>query len=335
MSETGPIPPQHSALSQERRRPVIPAFAGERWPWVGGDLQTLRDWLSGRMPALPSGTEIILKQADGDRLTGIYHQSDGAAKGGLLIVHGLGGSAQSQHVAFTTSAALAAGYHVMRVNLRGAGSSRPYCRHSYNAKRGIDILPFIDEMKQRHADLPLFLAAFSLGGTAALNMVAEAPDKAKVLSGMISISAPLDMIESNRQFHRWRNRPYVRYILRALQQLAQETPELDPAYIDAALNARTISAFDEYVTAPLAGYHNAEAYYKAASMHHRLADITLPVLLIHADNDPWIPSTAYQKARLGPHMQLQLTNGGGHVGFHQPNGRWYIEALLSYCDQLR
>lgn len=333
MSAPASTPPKSAAL-QQRQLPDIPTYQGERWPWVGGDLQTLRDWMIGGMPHLAEGTELILPQEDGDQLTGIYHQPERPAKAVLLIVHGLGGSAQSQHVAFTTSAALAAGYVVMRVNLRGAGSSRPLCRQSYNARRGMDIIPFIEEMKQRHSDLPVFLAAFSLGGTAALNMVAEAPDKAGALSGMISVSAPLDMVASNRQFHLMRNRPYVRYILSALQQLAQDTPDLAPHYIEAALRARTISDFDEYVTAPLAGYQNAQAYYQAASMHDRLADISLPLLLIHADNDPWIPSAAYRHARLGPNMQLHLTRGGGHVGFHQRQGRWYIKALLSYCDQL-
>lgn len=45
---------------------------------------------------------------------------------------------------------------------------------------------------------------------------------------------------------------------------------------------------------------------------------SVPLLLVHADNDPWIPVAPYrvQERAPPPKATVVVTNGGGHVGFH-------------------
>ena len=312
-------------------------FSGEAFPWIGGDLQTLKDWFFPPVKAGDETDEHRIKLPDGDCLTYYLSQPKMTPKGLLILVHGLGGSASSQHALALAEAALTAGYSCMRVNMRGAGSSRPLCRETYHAQRGRDLLYFIDEAQKLYPDLPHIMVAHSLGGSVALNMLLDFPDKAASLAGMITISAPLDLIESSVQFHKMRNHLYVRYILSGLKALAKDCPDLPPSYREAAAASKSVMEFDRFVTAPANGFTSVNAYYEAASTTHRLHQTDLPLLLIHAMNDPWIPATPYLSARLSASTSLALSPGGGHIGFHEcghAEQRWHIKTALAFCDQL-
>ena len=312
-------------------------FTGESLPWIGGDLQTLRDWFFPPVSEADTAAELTIPLADGDSLTYRLEHPTTIPKAVMIIVHGLGGSAQSQHARALSDSALANGYICMRVNMRGAGSSRALCRQTYHAQRGSDLLHFITAARTGFADLPVFMIAHSLGGSVALNMLLDFPDEAMQLSGMITISAPLDLIESSAQFHKMRNRPYMRYILSGLKDLSKNCPELDTSYQDAAAAAKSLVEFDEYVTAPVNGFPSLDAYYKSASTAHRLSEANRPLLLIHAMNDPWIPATPYLSATVSPTTKISLSTGGGHIGFHErgrAGRRWHIKTAIDFCDYL-
>ena len=45
---------------------MIPPFGGEGFPWIGGDLQTIRHFLRDDAPPPPPSTEILIDLDDGD-----------------------------------------------------------------------------------------------------------------------------------------------------------------------------------------------------------------------------------------------------------------------------
>ena len=118
--------------------------------------------------------------------------------------------------------------------------------------------------------------------------------------------------------------------------IAAGVPDPDPDQLAAALSARSITEFDDRVTAPMAGYRDSAAYYAAASVHRRMAEIDIPLLVLQGSNDPWVP--AHQCLALprpadplsGP--SVVVTRGGGHVGFHDDRLNWHIRATLAWCD---
>ena len=65
-------------------------------------------------------------------------------------------------------------------------------------------------------DVPRFMMAHSLGGTAALNMALDFPQETARLAGLVTIGTPLDMMATSRRFSRHRNRVYGRHMLLAL-----------------------------------------------------------------------------------------------------------------------
>jgi len=106
----------------------FPAFA-PRVPWWGGDLQTLRNYVlrqADPLGALPGRRlELALRDGSGDRLVATLHAPPSETGRPLLVlIHGLTGSEASPYVRASAAAALAEGYPVLRLNLRGAGPAR-------------------------------------------------------------------------------------------------------------------------------------------------------------------------------------------------------------------
>ena len=316
---------------------VIPPFGGESFPWIGGDLQTVRHFLRHDAPVPDSGEEILIDLDDGDRLLAAFHPATGeTSKGCVIAVHGLAGCMDAQHIWWLLPEVLAAGYSCLRVNMRGAGPARPLARRTYSAVAGADLVPFVDIAAARDPDVPLFMMAHSLGGTAALNMALDDPQTAARLAGMVVVGTPLDMVATARRFRAGRNRIYAGWMLRALKGIATGVPGPDQNQLAAALSSRSITEFDDRVTAPMAGYCDSAAYYAAASVDRRITGITVPLLVLQGSNDPWVPAAQClalpRPADPLSGLSVVVTRGGGHVGFHDKGLNWHIRATLAWCD---
>ena len=104
---------------------VVPPFGGEAFPWIGGDLQTVRHYLRHDAPRPDPGEEVLIDLADGDRLLAAFHPARShPSKGCVIAVHGLNGCMDAQHIWWLVPDILAAGYSLLRVNMRGAGPAR-------------------------------------------------------------------------------------------------------------------------------------------------------------------------------------------------------------------
>lgn len=314
-----------------------PAFLGESWPFPGGDLQTLRSVLQPPKILLGPAEQIRIPAGDGDQLISFLHLPEPrnhSARNPLVIgLHGLTGSSESWHLRALSGYFLDKGLAVLRVNMRGAGPSRPLCQSSYSARSGADLARIIRAMQARF-DGPIFITGVSLGGTVALNMALDEPELARQLAGLVTISAPLDMQAASTAFHRPRNWLYMRYILAGLKKLARTSPH--PEHLPADPNSmRSVWEFDEYLTAPMHGFVDAAAYYQRASVAGQLANLACPALILQADNDPWVPQEAARAARLAGGTSLIITRGGGHVGFAdgQPQP-WFVRTAASWIEQL-
>ena len=318
---------------------VIPPYGGERFPWIGADLQTVRHFLRRDAPRPEDGETVLIDLDDGDRLLAAFHPARGQhSKGCVIAVHGLAGCMDAQHICWLLPDILAAGYSCLRINMRGAGPARPLARKSYSAVAGGDLVPFIDAAAARDPGAPLFMMAHSLGGTAALNMALDHPQAAARLAGMAVVGTPLDMVATAKRFRAWRNRVYAGYMLRALKDIAGGVPDPDPHQLAAARAARSITAFDDQVTAPMAGYPDSAAYYAAASVKDRMTDIGIPLLVLQGSNDPWVPAAQCLALPVPADplsgLSVVVTRGGGHVGFHDDRLNWQNRATLAWCDAI-
>lgn len=118
---------------------AIPAFR-ERPPWLGADLQTLRNFVCGGPPDLTCGQRLLLPMPDGDRLAARLDPPVLlAARPIVVLVHGVAGSESSADVVATMRHLVATGWPVLRLNLRGSFPSRPTSSGRYHGGRSEDL----------------------------------------------------------------------------------------------------------------------------------------------------------------------------------------------------
>ena len=189
----------------------------------------------------------------------------------------------------------------------------------------------VSELSPGIAQQGIVIVGFSLGGAIALRL-AQAPCLPRVVKAVVAVSAPLDLVATAERIARSRNRFYERWLLRRLKQ------ETAPLWRDgladvrvAVQGARHIRDFDDALTAKEAGFRDAADYYESCSPSRGMEALRVPTLLIHADDDPWVPPPAVAER---PPLRVVVTRGGGHVGFHGRGSRmpWYVGAAESFVQ---
>ncbi len=313
-----------------------------RFPWLGGDLQTLRNFIVrprydlARWPG--RRIELALEDGSGDRLLGVLHENQDEAGPLVVLVHGLTGCQDSFYVLGTARHFLEQGYPVLRLNLRGAGPSRPLCRQQYHAGRSRDLRDAFRALgaalEGRTPGEGLVPVGTSLGGNVLLKFLAEEGRDFPIVAAA-SVSAPIDLKATQVRIMASRNRLYHAYLLSRMKAELLATPDGVPAEVArSARQSRNIFEFDDAVVAPAAGFLGAEDYYACCSAQGFLPGVEVPVLLLHARDDPWIPPAAYEDAIgvANANLEVRLVPGGGHVGFHGEGSRtaWHDRSIAAF-----
>ena len=126
----------------------------QRFPWWGGDLQTLRDTLRPVALPLDKGQPLEIE---------VPALSSGAAGSGALLafmdyppepkalvvlLHGLGGSSRREGLRRLGLSLAQNGYAVMRLNMRGADPGRHLAGGTYAAQCNSDLLPVLNRARE-------------------------------------------------------------------------------------------------------------------------------------------------------------------------------------------
>ena len=305
----------------------------ERAPWLGGDLQTVAHRLIHRnrlIPGVKTLMQFPLRDQSGDIMTGTLHDP---GKGGplVMLLHGLAGSEDSVYIRSTAHHLAQQGMRVLRLNHRGAGSSLGSCSIPYQCAGTAEIIEILDSLSDELTESGIFLCGFSMGGAILLNMLSEIGRDLRIC-GAMTVSAPLDLTSASAQLNRHRNVIYQKVLLATLMRFERTLRNSCKLVDDEPLhNPRSLFEYDELFTAPRHGFTSAVDYYHKTSPLPRLKNIRVPVVMLHAENDPWISSDSYRLTAKNCHTNIRilLTEYGGHVGFHfrQRANPFYFDVL--------
>jgi predicted alpha/beta-fold hydrolase len=312
-----------------------------RFPWYGPDLQTLRNTFFRTPVDVVGGERLVLPMRDGtgDALAARLDRPDTPrGKPLALVVHGLGGDERSTYMIRTTRHLLSQGYSVVRLNLRGAGPSRAVSGGQYHAGRSEDLAAAIAALPVELTRNGLVLIGYSLGGATVLKFMGEGAHGHDVRVAA-SVSAPIDLAATSRRVMEPRNKLYH---LRILKTMKDETLApgalLTEAERHVVEQARTVYEFDNNFIARRHGYDSADAYYAHNAALRFLGAIERPTLVVHALNDPWIPTESYRTVDWAAytHVQALLPSGGGHVGFHGKGSvtPWHDRAISRFFARM-
>ena len=233
----------------------------------------------------------------------------------VVLFHGLEGSSDS-HYSRTLMAQVAdQGWQGAVAHFRGCSGEINHAPRFYHSGDAAEINWVLHAIRKRHQGR-LFVVGVSLGGNALLRWLGEEQHQAEIIDAACAISAPLDLAQGGAALSRGFNLIYTQMFLKTLKPKCLIKLGQFPDLFDRKrmLDSRNLYEFDNVITAPLHGYRNTEDYWHRASAKHILGDITLPTLVLNAQNDPFLPSQ-YLPQQAAACVTLDYPAGGGHVGF--------------------
>lgn len=308
-----------------------------------GHWQTVYSATFWKPKAPPRGKCIKIRVADNASLLCEYNPVP-EAKGCLLLVHGLEGCAQSPYILSTAYKALQAGYSVMRFNMRGCGGTTYLSETLYHAGLSQDLLTVLEYIESHLGYTKTYVAGFSLGANLVLKLAGHhAHVLPKSLKGAVAVSPPLDLLLCTESLHKPSNLIYERYYylrMRKTFQMRHRYFKHKPGK-EFLKQVKNLRDFDRQITAKEFGYRDLEHYLIQESSGRYLSHIQRPTLIIHAQDDPVIPFSAFQGVRqkVGPQTQVLVTQHGGHVGFINRKGietdqLWAENRLMEFIEGL-
>ena len=202
------------------------------------------------------------------------------------------------------------------VHSRGCGREINRLPRSYHAG-DIDDLDFaIQFIGKKISSFPIAIVGYSLGGNILLRWLGLKEPKS--LKTAVAISVPFDLAASSDHLSQGFSKHYQSYLLKSMQlKFLKKTSRLGSFLPIKNVNAlKSFRLFDDAITAPLHGFSGVEEYYKKTSCLDILPEINTNTLIIHALDDPFLPSEAVpSKDKLSDSTTLEISDHGGHVGF--------------------
>ena len=245
----------------------------------------------------------------------------------MILFHGLEGSFHSPYANGLLHAAKQQGWLAVMMHFRGCSGEMNRMPRSYHSGETSDARFFIQWLRQQLPTQPFVAVGVSLGGNMLVNYLAESGEHSELSAAQV-ISPPLDLAACSERIQQGFSKIYQQYLLgsmkRNLSRKIAALPDDMPVSNEVAGQLQTLWQFDEHVTAPLHGFKDAADYYQRCSGLPRLADVTVPLRVIHAKDDPFMTEAVIPTEPLPPHIQYDLCQYGGHVGFvtgswHQPD----------------
>jgi predicted alpha/beta-fold hydrolase len=261
----------------------------------------------------------------------------------VIIVHGLEGSSQSRYVIGTGSQCWQRGMNVVRLNMRTCGGTEQLTPTLYHNGMWSDIQRVMQSLIQSDGVQRFAIVGYSMGGNMVLRLAGEmgANASAEVVA-FAGISPATDLAISAAALHEPQNIVYEWKFLIGLVERFRRKAKLHPELYDIKL-ARgngSIVQFDERITAHYGGFEDAQDYYGKCSSSAVLEKITVPTLVIHALDDPFIIMSyeTRNKLRQNPNIIFIEQQHGGHCAFlaDRRNGSdscWAETTLAQFFSQ--
>ncbi len=304
-----------------------------RAPWWcrGAHMQTIYGGLFRENPDiqyrrerfdLPDGDFLDLDWLDGEK-----------GKPAVVIFHGLASASSSPYIKVLVDELRKKGWTAVVMCARGQSGEPNRTKETNHAGRSQDVGFAVNHVlevlrsKNPEGEPELYAVGYSLGGNMLVKWLGSNPVFIpSQLKRAVSVSAAYDLEKTASNLDKdWFNREvYVRSMLNYLKPLALAKEAVFPGSLntEAVKAANTFKAYDREVTARLNGFKDEGDYWTRSSSKNYMDGVSIPMLMIHAVNDPFLPGDdlPYEQMLQSQNIKLLLTEDGGHLGF--VSGKW-------------
>jgi len=239
----------------------------------------------------------------------------------LILFHGLTGSFDSPYIKGVMLAAEKKGFSSVLMHFRGCSGKDNLKPRSYHSGDTQDAREFIASIHKRYPKAKLFAAGYSLGANMLLKLIAEEKDKTP-LTAAVAVSAPMLLDVCANKMRKGFSKFYQNILLKDLRLALHKKYDAHPMKKLIGLKREDIEKlkdfweFDEAYTAKINGFQSAQDYYTKSSAKQYLKAITIPTLIIHAKDDPFMTQEVIPKKEdISKAISLEILDHGGHVGF--------------------
>jgi hypothetical protein len=243
----------------------------------------------------------------------------------VVVCHGLEGSSKAGYVRGVLKELRVAGIGAVALNFRGCSGEPNRLPRFYHSGETGDLAFVVDKLRAEKPGRALGLVGFSLGGNVVAKYLGERGDAvpAEVRAGAV-VSVPFDLalcaqnLDGSDLMARVYRGRFLRQLRRKVAHKARAHASMPT---DKARAARTFRDWDHHITAPLHGFASAEDYWTRSSAGPFLPGVKRPLLILAAEDDPFVPPAALPRtaAAANPNLTLEISPEGGHVAFvHGP-----------------
>jgi predicted alpha/beta-fold hydrolase len=310
-----------------------------------GHAQTIATAVVPRRFDIPSAAARLFQVDPDSRLLGHCHWQPGKRKDApvLVIVHGLEGSSDSNYVRGIAEKAFHRGFHVVRMNQRNCGGTETLTPTLYNSGMSGDYRTVFEELSNGDGFEQIFFAGYSMGGNLVTKMAGEFGSAVpSALRGVCAVCPALDLGACADALERAENYFYQRHFVVGLMSRYARKQKLFPDRYpqNGSQPVRTVREFDDFITAPQFGYRDAQDYYDHVGAKRVAAQVRVPMLLITAQDDPFVTYASFLAARISdnPAIRFVAPEHGGHCGFiskHSGNERfWAEQRIVDFCEAI-
>lgn len=262
-----------------------------------------------------------LNTPDGDFIDLAWSEDPALAqdKPRMVLFHGLEGNFYSPYAHGLLHAWREQGWLGVVMHFRGCSGEPNRQQRIYHSGETEDARFFLNWLRETYGEVPTGAVGVSLGG----NMLACYLGQEGVrchLKAAVVVSAPLMLEPCAQRLERGASRFYQRYLLEQLKLNASRKlakyPGTLPVTLQQLKSIKRLREFDDAITSKAHGFADALDYYRRCSGMPLLSQVRIPLLIIHAKDDPFMtPEVIPPLADLPPGVEYQLTEHGGHVGF--------------------
>lgn len=239
----------------------------------------------------------------------------------LVHFHGLEGSSGSHYALALMDQCRTWGWRGVVAQFRSCGGELNRLPRAYFAGDTVDCEWVLKTIKSRFPKAPLYAVGVSLGANQLAKYLGDrGEDAAQTVTAAVAIGAPVDLVAGSERISKGVNVLYANMFLSTLKpkliEKAKRFPELFD--LEAVQRCETMYDFDALYTAPIHGYHSAMDYWQRCSCKPVLPNVRVPLLLLNAKNDPFLPGWCLPRAdEMSSYVLGEFPEEGGHIGFPQ------------------
>jgi predicted alpha/beta-fold hydrolase len=295
-------------------------------------------------PHLPKSQDRLFTVEEGTQMLAKCNwQTQPTESPTLVMVHGLEGSSESPYLRTLAEKGYVAGFNVLRVNQRNCGGTEKLTPTLYNSGLSNDFRAILETLIEQDGLREIFFAGYSMGGNLVLKMAGElGPHSPAELRGVCAVCPVIDLAVCVDTLEQRDNLLYQWNFVRHLKERMRRKDRLFPGQfpLNGLDHIRTVREFDDVITAPNCGYRDAVDYYARASASRVVGQITVPTVIVTAQDDPFVPFSIFNipEVSANPHIKLVAPEHGGHCSFisNKPGAeRYWAEArIVQFCSEI-